>query len=57
MPGMSIPIVIMPFHGRKLEKCADFLEDVRLRGLQTEMGLEDENDKLLFVKIFTQFRY
>jgi hypothetical protein len=44
---MPIPIVILPFHGRESEKCAEFLEDVRLRGLQTEMGLEDENDKLL----------
>jgi hypothetical protein len=33
-PGMSIPIVIMPFHGRKSEKCAGFLEDFHLRGLQ-----------------------
>jgi hypothetical protein len=43
-PGMSIPIVIMLFHGRKSEKCAGFLEDARLSVLQTAMGLEDEND-------------
>jgi hypothetical protein len=47
MNRMSIPTVIMPFHGRKSEKCAELLEDVHLRVLQTEMGLEDENNKLL----------